>query len=199
MKKKKITLDREIVKYIFPATEPAILQGEDGYIVYNFIRLYPNKLAVFVPMEVTQSNYSSAFPKSFESYFADIYEETEYLSRLLEVKLVPNIRNIGVECVSGKVLRRDENNYTVFRFDELLDPRDKTDLLCRVKIGSLTTDDRIDILSTNPEFREDAMAADGIQYMYWTMPLSRLFRVDDEVLAAIFAFANSVRFRNGPF
>lgn len=199
MKKKKITLDREIVKYIFPTTDPAVAVGEDGYIVYNFIRLYPNRLGIFIPSEVNMSNYSSAFPKPFESYFTDIYEETEYLSRLLEVKIEPNFGNIGVECISGKVLERDENNYTIFRFDELIDPRAKTDLLCRVELKNLTTDDKIEILSAEPKFREEAISVDGAQYLYWIMPISRLFRINDEVLAAIFAFATSLRLTNGPF
>lgn len=200
MKKQKITLSREIVKYIFPAAEPAIATGEDGYIAYNFIRQYPNKLGVFIPSQVDKSNYSAFFPRPFESYFSDMYEEAEYLSRLLEVKIEPDLREgLGVECVSGKMLKRCESTYAIFRFDDLLSSREKTDLLCRVALKNLMIDDKIDILSTNPDFRENAIGLDGTQYLYWVMPISRLFRIDDEVLAAIFAFANSLRFKNGPF
>lgn len=200
MKNNKMVLSREIVKYIFPATEPTVREDEGGYVVYNFIRIYPNKLGIFIPDKVDRSNYSSFFPKSFGSYFTDMYEESEYLSRLLEVPIEPNLDDIGVECVSGKILRKDEDGRTIFRFDDLLDPRSKTDLLCRVNINELTIDDKIDILSTNPEFRDSATAADGVsQYFYWIMPLSRLFRLNDEVLAAIFAFANTLRDNKGPF
>lgn len=201
MKKKKMTLSREIVKYIFPATEPAIKQYEDGYLVYNFIRVYPDKLGIFIPNEVDKSNYSSAFPKSFESYFASIHEEAAYLSRLLEVTIEPNLREkLGVECVSGKVLEMEQDECgTVFRFDDLFDPRTKTDLLCRVKLEGLTDDDKIAILNSQPRFKANASINDGTEYLYWIMPISQLFKIDDKVLAAIFAFANSMRLRNGPF
>lgn len=197
--KKKIALREEIVKYIFPTSNPKIIQGEDGCIACDFMKVYPPKLGIFIPNEIDHSNYSSAFPKSFEEYFIDLYEETEYLSRLLEVPIVPNLRNVGVECIPGTIIQPEDGEYAVFRFDELVDPRKKTELLCRVQLDRLSIDDKIDILSVDPKFRAEVMGLNNTQYLYWTMSLSRLFRINDEVLAAIFAFANSLRFTNGPF
>lgn len=199
MKKKKITLTEDIVKYIFPGLEPAIKKTEDGYVAYNFMKQYPDKLGIFMPNEVDQSNYSAAFPKPFESYFINMHEEAEYLSRLLEVNVEPSLHNINMECVRGKASKSSEGDYTVFRFDELIDPVKKTDLLCRVSRADLAIEDKVEILSINPDYRAEILALDGSSYIYWIMPISRLFKITDEVLAAIFAFANSLRFTNGPF
>ena len=201
MKNKQIAVTEEIVKYIFPTTNPEIIQGEDGYIVCDFRRLYPNQLAIFLPNEVDQSNYSSAFPKPFEDYFASAIEEAAFLSRLFEAEIRPNLRkDLNVEFVPGKVVRTIKSDYTVFRFDELIDAREKTEVLCRVKLKDMVVNDRVDIINSDPlpNFMKEAIGPEDEQLYYWIMPISELFRIDRSVVAAFFAYVSSLR-KNGPF
>ena len=62
MKSRKIPLNREIVKYIFPGTSPEIAESQGGCIVYDFKKLYPSDLGIFIPDEVDGSNYNAIFP-----------------------------------------------------------------------------------------------------------------------------------------
>lgn len=199
MQRNKIALTEEIVKYIFPGSEPTIAPGEDGYIIYDFKMMYPAKLGIFIPIEVDRSNYSSVFPKPFEAYFLDLDKQAEYLSRFLEVDIKPTLPNIGVQFVPGKVLQRNENNYTIFRFDELIAPIQKTDLLCRVKYNNLSGDNSLKLLNIDPKFKAGAYTVTGIQYQYWICPNRYLFCIDNEFLAAVFTLADSYRVRKGPF
>ena len=194
----KLAMREEIVKYIFPASNPTILEAQGGYIIYDFRKLYPAKLGVFVPNEVGRSNYSSFFPKSFESYFSNMHEQAAYLSRFLEVKIEPTMKNQTVECLPGCVLPWDKPEHTLFRFDESVDPRRKTEVLCRARIRNLTEQEKLDILAYNPIFRGDSIAITGEQYVYWIMAVTQLFKIDIEVLATIIAFANSLRITDGP-
>ena len=200
MQKEKIALSEEIVKYIFPTTDPKIIQGEDGWIACDFRRQYPNQLAIFLPNEVAKSNYSSAFPKTFEEYFTNVIEEAAFLSRLLEVEIRPNLRkDLGIEYVPGVVLRNINTEYIVFRFDELLDPREKTEVLCRVKLKDMVVNDRMDIINSNPvpSSMREAIGLNDEQFYYWIMPISGLFRIDRSVVAAFFAYVSSLRNKNG--
>lgn len=193
MKKSKMALSEDIVKYIFSGTEPSCALGEDGYIVYDFKRLYPAKLGIFIPSEVDHSNYNAIFPKSFESYFKNIDKEVAYISRLLEISITPNLPGLDIECISGSVLRRKDNNYTIFRFDSLVEPSRRTELLCRVNANRLTACDKVHILNTNPLFTAEAGDLGGTDYLYWIMSISKLFWEGSEILAAIFAYAQSLR------
>ena len=199
MRKQKMLLNEEIVKYIFPGMNVETAPCEGGCIVNGFKRLYPAKLEIFIPHKVDRSNYSSYFPKSFEEYFWDIHQEANFISRFWEGRIEPNVPNVGVECIPGRILERNETGYTVFRFDELLDPREKTDVLCRVNLNTITTDDKLEILNLDPNFFEEVWDFDDTCYQYWISPITRLFRINDEFLAAIFAFSNSLRMKNGPF
>lgn len=200
MKKKKITLREEIVKYIFPTAYPSISQREDGFIVYNFLKLYPHHLGIFIPNEVDQSNYCSYFPKPFESFFINVQDEAAYLSRFLEANIEPTLKNSELECVSGVLLPYEkEERCFIFRFDECVSPVKKIDVLCRIKLSSLSAQEKLDILAFNPVFRGEAISLTGDQYVYWIMPVTQLFKINIEILAAIIAFANSFRTRNGPF
>ncbi len=192
MKKNKITLDENIVKYIFPGTKPSIALGEDGYIVYNFQSLYPKKLAIFVPIEIERSHYSDVFPKSFEGYFKNLDEELARLSRLLETNLIWNLKDIGVEFIAGRVLRRQDNNYTVFRFDELVGTSYKTELLCRARLDNFTIDNEMAVLNTNPYFEDSAASIDGRKYLYWIMPIDQLFFSASSLFAIILSMAESL-------
>lgn len=199
MRKQRMLLDEEIVKYIFTGVNVETAACEGGCIVNGFKRLYPAKLGIFIPHKVDRSNYSSYFPKSFEEYFWDIHREANFISRFWEGRIEPNVPNVGVECISGKILARNETGYTLFRFDELLDPKEKTDVLCRVNLDGLTTNDKLEILNLNPNFFEEVWDFDDTCYQYWISPITHLFRINDEFLAAIFAFSNSLRMKNGPF
>ena len=193
MKKTKMALTKDIVKQIFPGTNPRIAEGEDGSVIYDFGAIYPKHLGIFIPSEVDRSNFSSVFPRTFESYFKDIDDETAYLSRLLEVKIEPILKGLGTECIAGQVVRGSDSEYTVFRFDELIDARGKMDLLCRVETEKLRIDDKIGILNTNPCFKEEVSELLGREMTYWIMPISSLFRIDDQIIAAIFAYAQALR------
>lgn len=199
-KKTKLAMREEIVKYIFPTTYPKIAQGVDGFIVYDFDKLYPHKLGIFIPNEVDQSNYSAVFPRPFESYFANMNDKAEFLSRLLEVKITPSLKpDLGIECMSGKVLEPIQSDYTIFRFDELVGARKRTDVLCRVDMANLTATDRIEILADNSGFIAEASAPYGTDYFYWIESVNQLFRIDDETLASIFELADNLQLANGPF
>lgn len=191
MNRKKLALTEEIVKYIFSGTEASIAIGEDGYIVYGFKMLYPSELGVFVPIEIDRSNYSDVFPKNFESYFRELDKDFDYLSRLLEVKMDNPFRGCGIEYVSGAMLKRDEGNYTIFRFDELIDSNFKIDLLCRAKIDSITESQRRLIMNSEPFYVSFAPNYDGTKYLYFIIPINRIFGDSDGLTAAVFAFSQS--------
>lgn len=196
MKKHKMVLKEEIVKYLFPRAEPEVIISEDGYLAYDFRNIYPSRLAISLPVEIEHSSYSDVFPKPFEEYFLNIHEDIDYLSRLLEVRIVPNIkRRVKAECVFGKVLERSENDHIIFRFDELIDSNEKTDLLCRVRNpgNSITTDDKMDILAMDPYFTEMAKDYDGTQFLYFIVPVGKMIEVNDQIIASLFAYAHSLR------
>ena len=202
MKKMQIPITKEIVKHVFPTTDPKIIQSEDGWIACDFKRLYPSQLAIFLPNEVDQSNYSSAFPKPFEEYFINVGEEAKFLSRLLETNIEPRLREgLNMEYVPGTVLRPVNSKYTIFRFDEFIDDREKTEVLCRVKIRDMVLDDKVDILNSNPvaSFMKETPAYNNDQLYYWIMPISELFRIDRSAVAAFFAYVRLLREKNGPF
>ena len=191
----KIALNEEIVKYIFPGTEPAIAMGEDGCVVYDFKKSYPDKLGIFIPNEVDRSNYSNVFPRPFEGYFLNMDEEVSYISRFLEVVdgISPLVRYTDAEFIPGKVLKGEKDHYTVFRFDELVDPGEKTDLLCRLSLNYLGAENEISILDANPCFTGDVTGLNGTRYYYWIMPFSQLFSPTDEFYAALFAYTDAFR------
>lgn len=183
---KKLALKKELVKFIFPGTSPSIALGEDGYIIYDFKSLYPEKLAIFIPIEIEGSRYSDVFPKSFEAYFRDADSEIAHMERYYETSFGNNFKGLGVEYIPGKVLKRQDSNYTVFRFDELVDPRRKTEVLCRVKRKRLSVDNEITVLNSNPYFNCAATSLSGDEYLYWIMSLGGFFPDVDSVLAATF-------------
>lgn len=174
-----MTLDTEIVKYIFPGAHPTVALGEDGYIVYDFDKVYPARLAVFVPIEVVPSNYSNVFPKSFEDYFRDLDLEISRLSLLIECGNMFN-RFPKTEFVTGQFLRREDGYYIVFRFDELLESEEKTELLCRTKTKNLSIADISEIYAVSGSLVPDkARMVDGTGYLYWSLPIVRLFRYQE--------------------
>ena len=182
--RQKMILDREVVKYIFAGVHSGIALGEDGYIVYDFDTTYPSKLAVFVPIEVEPSNYSNFFPKSFEDYFRDLDIEISRLSLLFEKGNVFN-RFPVTEFVAGQILRRENSNYIVFRFDESIDPIHRTDLLCRSEIKKLSLPEINQIYCISSEFKSCVTRTlDGIEYMYWFLPVKSLFKHYDSTLEA---------------
>lgn len=183
---KKMALKKELVKFIFPGSDPHIALGEDGYIIYDFKSLYPEKLAIFIPIEIEGSRYSDVFPKSFEAYFRDADSEIAHVERYYETDFGNNFKGLGVEYIPGRVLKRQDNNYTVFRFDELVDSRRKTEALCRAKTKKLTTSDRKAILNSNPYFSCEAISLSGDKYLYWVMPIGGFFPDVNSVLAATF-------------
>lgn len=191
MSRRKIPLNEEIVMYVFPGMNVEVEDCENGAVVKGFKRLFPEKLGIFIPGEVERSNYSSYFPKPFESYFSDFYEKTKYLSRLLEIEVKSNVPDVGVEFISGKVLTRDDKNYTIFQFNGLPDSKKKTDILCRAKCCYIDNDDKLEILNLNPKFLAEACDYDNTWYLYWISPIGSLFGLNDELLAAIFNLAGS--------
>lgn len=187
---KSMTLKEELVKYIFGPTHPTVALGEDGYIVYDFKAIYPEKLAVFVPIEIERSGYSNVFPKSFEAYFRKADLEIAHLARLMEIRLENRFKGMGVEYIPGRMLKRQDNNYTVFRFDELVDSRHKTEALCRAKFRDLTIGNRAIVNNINSYFKATATNLDGKEYLYWLMPLSEFFLDSNKVLTeSVFAMA----------
>lgn len=195
MGKKKIALREEVARYIFPGTEPAIAMGEDGYVVYDFKRIYPDKLAIFIPQEVDRSNYNGVFPKSFEDYFLSVEDEIGHFLRFYELtdELKPMVGSIGAEFIPGKVLDKVKGKYTIFRFDELIGPEEKTDLLCRVQLSRLGAESELEIYNTNPCYTGNVTGSNDVRYYYWIMPISQLFKNLDEFFALKFAYANSFR------
>lgn len=188
--KKSMTLKEELVKYIFGPTRPTIAPGEDGYIVYDFKAVYPGKLAIFVPIEIEQSNCSNIFPKNFESYFREADSEIAHLARMMELKIESKFKGMGVEYIPGKMLERKDNNYTVFRFDNLIDPRQKTEALCRVRFRNLTISERTIVNSSNLYFQSMTAGLDGREYLYWIMPISEFLVDANKVVAgSVFAMA----------
>lgn len=172
---RKMKLSESVVKYIFGiGAEPEVAVGEDGYVVYGFKGVYPAKLAVFLPIEIAGSNYSNFFPKSFDDYFRDLDLEISRLSLLLERGNVFH-RFAKTEFVPGQVIRT-EGEYTLFRFDEGLDMFEKDELLCRTPINGLMSSDldryyrMIDV-----DFLEYVEMLSGIEYLYWFLPVRRLF------------------------
>ncbi|MDO4889437.1 MAG: hypothetical protein Q4A25_01955 [Candidatus Saccharibacteria bacterium] len=185
-----VALKEELVKYIFPGTRPEVALGEDGYIVHDFKAYYPEKLGIFIPIEVEHSNISNVFPKSFEDYFRHADSEIAHLARLMEMNLENKLKGLGVEYIPGKVLERQENIYTIFRFDGLIEPSVKTDALCRVKFRKLSFGDRNRITNLNPRFHAMATSLDGREYLYWIMPISEfLTDVNKTVTESVFAMA----------
>ena len=173
----KMALKERLVKYIFPGSGPTIAIGEDGYIIYDFKYLYPSKLAIFIPIEVEHSNFNNKLPKSFDAYFRNADAEIARLSRLTEKDLGNQFKGLGVEYIPGKVLQRQDNRYTVFRFDWLVDSGSKTDALCRAKFRGLSIGDRKRITG-KPYFNAMASSLDGREYLYWIMPINEFFNVN---------------------
>ena len=193
MSKTKIPLTREIAKYIFPGTDPDIAEGEDGDILYNFKRLYPERLGIFIPSEVERSNFNTVFPRDFESYFVNVYDEVAFMSRMLEIPIKPNLPDIGIECVPGNAIKHSGSVFTVFRFDSLLRQDQRTYLLCRAPLNRIRIDDRIAILNTNPIMSQEAQDIAGANYYYWIMKIDSLFFSSTEIIAAMFAFSHLLR------
>lgn len=192
MRKKKLALTKDIVKYIFSGTNPEVAVGEDGYIVYGFHSIYPAELGIFVPIEIDRSNYSNVFPRTFESYFRDLDADIACLSRLLEVRVFSRLSNLGIEYVSGAVLKRDDGNYTIFRIDELIGSNLKTDLLCRVDTKRLGELDLEAIASINPYFLPRVSKQDSNNYLYFITQIGELFDDNEGLLAAVFIFSQSM-------
>jgi len=184
--REKMILDETIVKYIFTGTHPTVALGEDGYIVYDFDTTYPSKLAVFIPIEVEPSNYSNVFPKSFEDYFKDLDLEISRLSLLVERGNIFD-RFPVAEFVAGQILKRDDGKYTVFRFDELVEPEQRTELLCRTKIKGISASglNKIYAVSEESFTPERAQMIDTTEYIYWFLPLRKLFCQYDETLESL--------------
>ena len=179
-----MALDEEIVKYIFEGVHPKIAIGEDGYIVYDFDATYPANLAVFVPIEVQPSNYSNFFPKSFEDYFRDLDLEISRLSLLIEQGNIFN-RFPKTEYIMGQFLNMSTSEYTVFRFDELLETREKTMLLCRTKVKDTSVVWITQILTTSAGlFPVRVWTVDGVEYIYWGLSFESLFCCQKEVMDA---------------
>ncbi len=181
--KKKMALDQKIVKYIFTGVKSSVALGEDGYIVYNFDTMYPANLAIFVPIEVERSNYSNVFPKSFEDYFRDLDLELSRLSLIIERGNIFN-RFAKTEFIAGQIVKRVNTNFTIFRFDELIDPSEKKTLLCRTAERDLSAKSYEAILSTSDSNYscEWAKSVDGANYLYWYLPVNRLFNRKDREL-----------------
>ena len=199
--REKVALKEEIVKFIFPGAKPEIALGEDGYIVYDFKRLYPEKLGIFVPIEIEKSGYSNVFPRSFEDYFLNVHTEVGYLSRLLETEIKTILWNIDFEYIPGRMLNRDENNYTIFRFDELMGITPRTDLLCRIEKARLSAADEMDIIGVDPYFIAEAVGISGIEYFYFIIPIDKLLfnptNTCRGIIASVFSYARANR-KNGP-
>lgn len=181
--KRKMVLDQKIVKYIFTGVKSSVALGEDGYIVYGFDAMYPANLAIFVPIEVERSNYSNVFPKSFEDYFKDLDLELSRLSLIIERGNVFN-RFAKTEFIAGQVLERVNTNFTIFRFDELIDPSERKTLLCRTAERDMSTKSHETILSISDSGYpcEWARSVDGVNYLYWYLSVYRLFNQKDREL-----------------
>lgn len=177
----KMRLNEGVVKYVFGAmTEPKIAEGEDGYVIYDFKVTYPSKLAVFMPLEVERSNYSSYFPKSFEDYFKDLDLEISRLSLLVERGNIFN-RFAQTEFVPGQVVKAD-GEYVVFRFDEMLLPTEKTELLCRTPVVNLSLSDiEKNYHLMDVDYMEYVDTLFGTRYLYWFLPVRRLFIHPEEI------------------
>lgn len=172
---RKMALDEAIVKYIFPGVHPTVALGEDGYIVYDFDSFYPEKLAIFVPIEVERSNYSNVFPKSFEDYFKNLDLEISRLSLLLEMGDIFR-RFPPTEFIAGQVLRREDSQYTVFRFDELAASKEKTELLCRSQASRILPSELGEIYKLSKGFLPEMVYLPGEkEYLYWFLPVKKLY------------------------
>lgn len=189
MAKAKIKLSEKIVKYIFPGLHPSVASGEDGWIVYDFDKQIPKSLGIVIPPDVSSSNYSQVFPKTFEEYFVDLSEALSHFSRLIEATAVPSIRTANVEAIVGSVMLQDESEYTIFRFDGLVKPAEKSYLLCRMRTDSFTLNKVLLIVNSDPIYMEEAEGLDGSRYIYWISPLKSLFANPNEVFAAMLYYA----------
>lgn len=187
----KIVLSEEVVKYLFSGVDCEIALGEDGYVVYGFQFSYPSKLGLFIPIEIDRSNYNALFPKNFEAYFKSMDDEFAYLSRLLEFDIRNEFLGYGIEYIPGAVLRRSDDNYTIFRFDELMQAEERVDLLCRVQSDNLNLFSRL--MDMKLRFLAETSTLDNRIYFYFILPIERLFRIDDGMIAAIFSFLQSLR------
>ena len=187
-------LNEEIVKYIFNGVESEVAPGEDGYIVYGFASVYPYQLGIFVPIDVDKSNYSDVYPKGFESYFSYLDSDLSYLSRLLEMQIDNPFANLPIQYVSGKTVKHENSDYTVFRFDELLNPDQKTEILCRISRADIgTTKEQAKIIACEPSFIAEACDRSGERYLYFITSLDSLFQNTRTLLAAAFSFAISTK------
>lgn len=177
----KMRLNEGIVRYIFgPGTNPEIAVGEDGSVVYDFKTTYPSKVAMFVPIEVERSNYSNYFPKSFEDYFKDLDLEISRLSLLMERGNIFN-RFPKTDFVPGQVLKTD-GEYVVFRFDEMLEATEKTELLCRTPVSALSLSDLEKCYHVmDVDYMEYVDTLYGTRYLYWFLPVRRLFSRPSEI------------------
>ena len=189
MAKTKIKLSDKIVKYIFPGLHPSVAYGEDGWVVYDFDKQIPKSLGIVIPPDVSSRNYNQVFPKTFEENFVNLSEALAHFSRLIEAPAVPSIRTSGVEAIVGGVILQDESEYTIFRFDGLVEPADKKYLLCRMAADSLTINKVLLVVNADPIYMEEAEEIGGSRYVYWISPIASLFANPDEVLAATLAYA----------
>lgn len=189
MTKAKIKLSEKIVKYIFPGLHPSVASGEDGWIVYDFDKQIPKSLGIVIPTSIGSSNYNQVFPKTFEEYFVDLSEAIAHFSRLIEAPVIPSIRTAGVEAIVGSAILQDESEYTIFRFDELVEPAEKKYLLCRMATNSFTVNKVLLIVNADPIYMEEASGIDDNSYIYWISPLKSLFAHPNEVFAAILSYA----------
>ena len=187
-------LNEEIVKYIFNGVESEVAPGEDGYIVYGFASVYPYQLGIFVPIDVDKSNYSDVYPKGFESYFSNLDSDLSYLSRLLEIQIDNPFSSLPIEYVSGRTVKHDNSEYTVFRFDELLNPDQKTEILCRVKRANINTmKEQAKIIACKPSFMAEACDQSGEKYLYFITSLESIFINTRALVAAAFSFGLSMK------
>lgn len=189
----KITLSETVVKYLFSGVDCEVAVGEDGYVVYGFKALYPSRLGVFVPIEVDRSNYCLMFPKSFDAYFMKLDDEFAYLSRLLEVDVKSDFLGYGIEYLPGSILKRDDDEYAIFRFDKLLDSSLKTDLLCRIQSDNLEVFSKL--IALKPSFLTEATDLTGKNYFYFILPIHSFFDISDGIIAAVFSFLQSMHTR----
>ena len=103
------------------------------------------------------------------------------------------LKGLGIEFIAGRVLKRQDNIYTVFRFDELVNTHCKTELLCRVSLDNFTIENEITVMDTEPYFEDTATSIDGRKYLYWIMSVGQLFYNTNSLIATILAMAESVK------
>lgn len=185
MKSTKMALSRELVKQIFPGTEPKIAVGEDGSVVYDFKQVYPANLGIFIPAEVDRSNFNAVLPKAFESYFRNFDQDLAFLSRLLETEIASRFQGYKIEYVSGQMVKT-VGRYTAFRFDELIDAQERVNLLCRTALENLPDREWDDLMYEHILYNEVVIDLAETEMAYFIINITDAFELDASFIAAVF-------------